>query len=79
MLEIIQEKIFHTIKKAGGIYVAISDFPEANKRLVLFLSPQTHTTLAMPMDEILTGGIHAVHAHIEASNIRFGILPKSVL
>lgn len=53
------------VEAGGGVYRA-----GMFVNLVLFDSPETHSTLALPEDSLTA---EAVRAHIQASNVKFGI------
>jgi hypothetical protein len=63
--ESIEEICIRTIVSlGGGIYLGVSDW------LVWFVSPQTKSTLALPIAEL---SADAVRRHIEKSNARFEV------
>ena len=65
-LGVLKELVAH----AGGNWVGIQEFEEGGQSLVLFNSPTTHSTLALPDDEFFT--LQAVRDKIAASDKLFG-------
>lgn len=66
------ESISEIVRRSGGIYVGIEDLlPGQREPLVLFTSPQTYSTLALPLSQVT---LENVAAKIEASNRVFGVL-----
>ena len=64
------EKFKQIVAAAGGLWCGIQEGEGAFEDLVLFNSPQTHSTLALPADEFFT--VDAVKTRLAASNLNFG-------
>ena len=57
------------VEEGGGIWVGTLESVGRLPGLILFNSPQTHSTLALPVNEPITP--EAVRKHIEESNAKF--------
>ena len=58
------------VESGGGIWCGIQEGEGEFEDLVLFNSPQTHTTLALAADKWFT--VEAVKNKLAASNLNFG-------
>lgn len=67
------ELLKYHVKAGGGEWLGIQETIPPGPDLVLFYSPQTRSTLALPVSEI---SIENVSSHIARSNRKFQIVDK---
>lgn len=74
MLDLIVARARHIVESAGARFDGTMSIP-GSKRLVLFTSPRTGSTLAISLSDLFKGGQAAVKCHLAESDAKFGLLP----
>jgi hypothetical protein len=69
MVDIMKEMVMARVEKGGGQFVSVWEVNEM--RLILFNSPQTGSTLALTVDQVMDGGEGAVRECIAESDAKF--------